>query len=364
MHSSKQKFAVIGAGNCGQAMAAHLTSLGFEVNLYNRSKERIDAIKKGGGIKVIGALSGSWMPSKVTTNIGEAIEGVNIIMVVIPASGHREIAEKCANHLKDEQIVILNPGRTFGSLEFLYVIRKKSKARVTVAETQTTIYTARLIKDGEVEVIALKNKVFMASIPAMQITKIIRGLKNIYPQIVPAKNVLKTSLDNIGAILHPTPSLFNVGWIEKPDALFKHYYDAISPTVAKFLEKLDKERMKVARALGVEAVSTRDWIYATYGIKADTLYDAIHNNEKYGTIDAPTTIQHRYIFEDIPTGLVPIASLGDMLGVDTPNIRLVIDHASSLLDVNFWKIGRTVEKLGLKGLSVDEITKLVEGGKI
>lgn len=63
------RFAVIGAGNCGQAMDAHLTSLGFEVNLYNRSKGRIDAIKKRGGIKVKGAMKDSWMPSKVTTNI-------------------------------------------------------------------------------------------------------------------------------------------------------------------------------------------------------------------------------------------------------------------------------------------------------
>jgi opine dehydrogenase len=359
------RFAVIGAGNCGQAMAAHLTSLGFEVNLYNRSKGRIDAIKKGGGIKLRGILGGLWMPSKVTTNMKEAIEGVDIIMVVIPASGHKDIAKACTPYLKDGQTVILNPGRTFGALEFLNVIRKnRLKVRITIAETQTTIYTARLIKDGEVEVLALKNSVSIASIPANQIIKIIDALRDIYPQLVPAKNVLITSMDNIGAILHPTPTLFNVGWIEKTNALFKHYYDAISPTVAKFLEKLDGERMEVAKALGVKAMSTRDWIYATYGVKADTLYNALQNNEKYSTIDALTTIQHRYIFEDIPTGLVPIASLGEMLGVDTPNIKLVIEQASSLLDVDFWKIGRTVEKLGLKGLSVDEITKLVEEGKV
>lgn len=357
--------AVLGAGNCGQAMAAHLRSMGIKVNLYNRSKGRINAIKKNGGINIKGVISGLWMPSKITTDIGEAIEDVDIIMIVIPASGHGDLAKACAPYLKDEQTVILNPGRTFGALEFLKIIRKnESKARITVAETQTTIYTARLIKDGEVELIALKNSVLIASIPANQITKIVDTLKYIYPQLNQAKNVLITSLNNMGAILHPTPTLFNVGWIEKPDTLFKHYYDAISPTIANFLEKLDGERIKVAKALCVESMSLRDWLYATYGVKGNTIYEAIQNNEKYSEIDAPTTIQHRYIFEDIPTGLVPIASLGEMLGVDTPNINLVIEHASSLLDIDFWEIGRTVEKLGLKGLSVNDIKKLVEEGEL
>lgn len=359
-----QRFAVIGAGNCGQAMAAHLTSLGFQVNLYNRSTERINAIKKGGGIRLRGVISGLWMPSRVTTDIREAIENANIVMVVIPASGHAEIAEKCAPHLRDGQTVILNPGRTLGSLEFLRIVRRKSKVRVTIAETQTTIYTARLIKDGEVDVIALKNKVSVASIPANQVTAIVDMLGDVFPQLVPAKNILKTGMDNIGAILHPAPTLFNIGWIEKNGALFKYYYDAISPTVAKFLEKLDKERMNVAKALGIKAISIQDWFYEAYGIRADTLYDAIRNNKKYATVDAPTTIQHRYIFEDIATGLVPIASLGEMLGVATPNIKLVIEQASSLLDVDFWETGRTVEKLGLKGLTADKITELVELGKI
>lgn len=357
------KFAVIGAGNGGLATAAHLALMGFKVNLYNRSKERIDHIQKKKGIEVIGMINAFGELNKVTTNIKEAIEDADIIMVVIPASGHEDIAKVCAPYLKDDQIVILSPGRTFGALEFINTIKNNgSGADIIIAETQTISYTSRNKEGAKVEILALKKKVPLAALPANKTEDVIEIMKEIYPQLVPAINVLKTSLDNIGAIFHPTPTVLNAGWIETLRTQFKYYYEAITPTVAKFLEIIDKERMDVAKAFGIEALSAKDWLYEAYGVRGKTLYEALQNNDKYRTIDAPTTLQHRYIFEDVPTGLVPIASSGDMLGVSTPNIKLIIQLASMLTGIDFWKTGRTVEKLGLKGLSVDDIKILAEKG--
>lgn len=355
------KFAVIGAGNGGQATAAHLALMGFGVNLYNRGKERIEHIQKKKGIEVTGMINAFGELSKVTTNMKDAIEDVDVIMIVIPASGHEDVARVCAPHLKDGQIVILSPGRTFGALEFINTIRKcGSDVDIIIAETQTIIYTSRYKEGTEVEILTLKKKVPVAALPANRTKDVIEIMKDIYPQLVPAINVLKTSLDNIGAIFHPTPTLLNAGWIETPRTQFKYYYEAITPTVAKFLEVIDKERMDVSKALEIEALSAKDWLYEAYGVRGETLYEVLQNNDKYRTIDAPTTLQHRYIFEDVPTGLVPIASLGDMLGVSTPNIKLIIQLTSMLTGIDFWKTGRTVEKLGLKGLSVEEIKALVE----
>ena len=52
---------------------------------------------------------------KVTSELAEALDGAKLIMVVIPATGHRTIATACAPYLKDDQIVILIPGRTGGA---------------------------------------------------------------------------------------------------------------------------------------------------------------------------------------------------------------------------------------------------------
>jgi opine dehydrogenase len=59
--------------------------------------------------------------------------------------------------------------------------------------------------------------------------------------------------------------------------------------------------------------------------------------------------------------LVPISSIGDMLGVPTPTIKSIISFASIMHGVDYRKEGRTVEKLGIAGLTVKEIRQLVVG---
>jgi len=46
------RYTVIGAGNGGKAMAAHLALRGFQVTLYNRTPLKVEAIKEMGGIKL------------------------------------------------------------------------------------------------------------------------------------------------------------------------------------------------------------------------------------------------------------------------------------------------------------------------
>lgn len=62
--------------------------------------------------------------------------------------------------------------------------------------------------------------------------------------------------------------------------------------------------------------------------------------------------------------LVPLASLGDRLKVETPTIKFIIHIASIIRDKDFWAEGRTVEKLGIKDMSIKEIRLLAVAGEI
>ena len=346
---NKPTFAIIGAGSGGIAMTAHLLSQGYKVNLFNRSKERIATIKKNGTIKSYGEIKGTFQPEIITTNIEKAISGVNVIFVVVPAFAHKDIAELCFPHLKDSQIVILNPGRTFGAIEFAQILKNKRKfLNIIVAESQTLLHTCRMSKEDTVNVLAIKKRIALATLNSNQIQKVIKLINKPLPQFVPAKNILETGLNNVGAIFHPTPILLNIGWIETPRTKFKYYYEAITPTVAKFLEQIDKERIQLAKAMGVKTISARQWLYRVYGARGKTLHEAIQNNTYYQTIDAPNTIHHRYIYEDIPTGLVPLASLGEWLKINTPITNLIIDLACKICQKNFRKEGRTIKNLKIQ----------------
>ena len=364
---SETRFAVLGAGHGGKAMAADLADRGFTVNLFNRSPERIAEIALRKEIELEhenGTISHCPL-AVVTSNIEEALADVEIVMVVLPASGHRNIARLCAPHLRDGQIVILNPGRTGGALEFRRILDAEGcDADVIVAEAGTFIFASRSTGPTQARIFRRKNAVRLAALPAVRTGHVLEAVCEAYPQFIPAPDVLHTSLDNMGAIFHPALTLLNAGWIERTKGDFQFYVDGVTRSVAHVLEVLDRERVTVASALGVRARSALDWLRDAYSAEGDILYEAIQANPGYQGIKAPRNLRHRYIFEDVPFSLVPLASLGAQFGVDTWATDALIRLACVAHGTNYYERGRTVKDMGLKGLRVSEIRQYIQLGHI
>ncbi len=361
-------FAVLGAGNGGMAMAGHLALRGFEVRLFNRSPERIDAVRQTGSIQLV-AEDDDSLPhgigeiSLASTDMQEVLKGADIIMVVVPATGHGYMAEQCVPHLCDGQIVILHPGRTGGALEFHNVVRQNAPGvDVIVAEAQTLLYACRLMNPGQVRMFGMKHSVPVAALPAYRTPEVIKAISPAYREFVPGDNVMKTSMDNIGAIFHPAVTVLNCSRIESTRGDFEYYIDGISRSTSVILEKVDQERIAVGAAMGFNCMSAREWLYFAYGSAGRTLYDAVRANNGYYGIKAPPTLDTRYLWEDVPMSLVPIASMGEMLGVPCPTTRSIIHLAGLLNECDYWDTGRTVERMGLAGLSLKEIRRLVLEG--
>lgn len=362
------KFAVLGAGHGGTAMAGHLSLMGFDVSLYNRSNDRILSIQESGGIEII--AQGDNIPhgfaelKVVTSNMEEAVKGRQVIMVVVPATGHRFMAEQLAPFLENDQIIVLNPGRTGGALEFLNVIRSKGcAADVVVCEAQTLIYACRSINPAQTHIFRIKNSVPVAAIPAHRTPEVVKILRTAFPQFIPGDNVMKTSLDNIGSIFHPALTVLNAARIENTNGDFDYYTDGVTPSVSLILEELDKERVSVAGSLGFRAMTAREWLYVAYDSAGRTLYEAMKNNRGYDGIKAPKTVLTRYITEDIPMSLVPISELGKLVNVPTPAIDSIILLGSLLHQTDYRAQGRTVESMGLVGMSLKEIRRFIIDGK-
>lgn len=363
--NGKPTFAVLGAGHGGLAMAGHLAIMGFDVRLFNRSEERLWGVKSRGGIVVEkeDCKPGFGKINLITTDIEEAVSGVDIIMVAVPATGHRYMAENSAQHLKDGQIIVLNPGRTFGALEFKQVLTEKNvTADVIIAEAQTFIYASRAVGPGHAKIFRIKNSIPVASLRAHLIPEVLKKLRIAYPQYVAGDNIFKTSFDNIGAVFHPALCVLNAGWIEDISE-FQFYLQGVTPSVAQLLEKLDDERVKVAEALGIRALTAREWLYLAYAAVGNNLHESMRANPGYRGIMAPTRLNMRYITEDVPTSLVPIASVGKKFGVATPTIDAIIFLASKLTNCDYWSTGRTVERLGITNMTLRELRLLAIGEK-
>lgn len=362
------RYTVIGAGHGGKAMAAHLALMGLETTLYNRTYSHVELIAERSGIDLTstgGEVHGFGKLAAVTSDMEAALKDAEVIMVVVPSSAHADIAALCAPHLKDGQFVILHPGRTLGAIEFERVLRRQGcTAQITIAEAETFIYASRSDGPAQAHIFRVKEAVPLAALPSTCTQSVLDVLRPIYPQFVDGHNVLHTGLNNMGAIFHPGLTILNAGRIESTFGDFEFYIEGASPSVTRVLEVLDRERVTVASALGIRARTAMEWLQLAYNANGDNLYEAIHNQSGYYGIKAPATLNHRYIFEDVPMSLVPIASLAAHYGVSVRGIDSIIRLACIIHRTDYWRKGRTLEKLGIQDLSVSELTHYVTEGVI
>ena len=365
--STPENYTVIGAGHGGKAMAAHLALEGFNVTLWNRTFEHVAALKARGGVELDSAEGGPHGFAQiklVSSDMQEALEKAQMVMVVVPSSAHADIARVAAPYLKDGQIIVLHPGRTCGALEFDKILRDQGcTADVTIAEAETFIYASRSDGPAQARIFRIKEAVPLAALPATRTEMVLTAIHPAYPQFINGGNVLSTGLNHMGAIFHPALTLLNAGWIESTHGDYQFYIDGVTPSVGRVLEVLDRERVTVASSLGLRARTGLEWLEMAYNTTGEDLHEAIHNQPGYYGIKAPSTLNHRYIFEDVPMSLVPIASIGERYGVSVNCIRSIISLGCVLHNTDYWRKGRTIEKLGIKELSVGELTHYVETGE-
>lgn len=352
-----RKITVLGAGHGGHATSAELSLYGFDVNLWEfpEYKSNIEPIVQRGGIEIKGAGKvGFGKLHRVTTDISEALEkDVDIVISTVVANAHGRIAELCVPHLRDGQ-VFLFWGKGGGSLIFRRVMKdKKAKAQILLGECPSLPYGARRRGPALVEVLSpLKKGVPVVGFPKKDTEKVLSAVRDLYPDrpdmFVAGQSVLESIMLDYNGVTHPAVTLCNAGRIEGSKADWPHWGEGFTPSVARLEAAIDEERLALVKALGLtgaptEPIRSKSWL-GPGGLLT--------------TVEAPRSLDVRYVTEDTPCALVTYASLGDMLKVPTPVIDSMITIFSSLLDRDFrsGEFGaRTAEDLGLAGMTAKQI---------
>lgn len=352
------EIAVIGAGHGGHAMAAHLSLGGFSVRFAEMPEfaDNLRPAQERGGIELTGALGeGFARPALFTTDLAAAIRGASHVFVVTQAMGHERVAELCALHLEAGQSIILFPG-SGGTLQFARSLRSRGVAhKVYLAETVTLPYTCRLRGPAQVTINngpAVHEPI--AAFPAWDNQAVIETVRAAYPTLTAATHVLEVALYNPNILLHPIGVIFNLGRIEYARGEFWMYKEGFTPSVLQIMHALDAEKMALLRALGMDPLSYE----ASYEYRYQSKWADFAASSSKG----PSSARTRYITEDIPIGMVLWASLGRLLGIPTPTAQSLIHLSSVIHGTDYWQGGRTVEKLGLAGMTAEDLVHfLVQG---
>lgn len=314
------------------------------MSLYAREQERVDMFE-GTRFTLSGIYQWEAELACISCDMGAVLEGAFLVMVTTPSQYHTIVAKEMAPHLVSGQTVVLNPGRTFGTFEFSKALRAAGcQADVTLAEMETFVFTCRCDTVAAPIIYSVKRDVKVAAHQVQRTPGVTQLLGGLFPSICAASSVLETGLSNLGMIFHPVPVLMNLTRIEAKER-FLYYKEGITPLVAGVLERLDAERLSVADALGVSVSPAIAWLGARYGAQGNNLYETIQDTDAYANVYAPTDTRTRYVFEDVATGCVPIVCIGQALGLTTPITKAVVDWASAVYGVDFYKRGRNAEKL-------------------
>ncbi|HSE89956.1 MAG TPA: NAD/NADP octopine/nopaline dehydrogenase family protein [Candidatus Binatia bacterium] len=364
-----KKIAVLGAGNGGCAAAADLTLRGYEVRLFSRSESTLLPISKRGGIELVEDGTEKFAaPFFVSPHLPPVVNGVDLIIIAAPAVAHEYLAKSLARHLADGQRILLNPGHTGGCLHFANMLRALGcQAKIKLCETVTLTYICRMTQSARVEIYRRTTNLRCAAFPGKESLELVKEIKEIYPNLMVAENVLETGLANINAIMHPAGMLGNAGWIEKTAGDFYYYREGITPAIAAWIEAVDRERLEIVQRLGLNPLRFVD-IFHQAGLTSEaartsgSVFRAINESEPNRTIKSPKTLDHRYLKEDIGYGLVPMAEIGSLLGVETPVIDALITLASVMSGTDYRKDGLTLEKMGLAGVTANELPKVLREG--
>ncbi len=353
--------AVVGTGIGGTELAGYLGLAGFRVRVHDIRPEAIDGIRSHRGVMVDGISNGFAPIELATTKLGEAIADADLIAVTTLSNHHEAVARELAPLLEDQQAVCLMPGYIGGSLAFRSALdRYGCQAQILIGEIDNFPFTGRILGAARLHLASLKKRLLVAGLPRASGAKLMELLYPFFPQAVLADDVLQTSLSTMNPVMHVPGMLANAARIDSGQP-FQFYGEGISQSVARIIETLDDERLTVARAFEVSVLSQREWLYESYGLEGGNLYELVQrlHREIFKDSPAPDRLDHRYLAEDVPYGLVPLATLGRVAGLAMPVTEALITMASVMLSSNFRSNGRTIERMGLEGLDVQAIRSRV-----
>jgi opine dehydrogenase len=356
--------AVLGSGNGGVAVAFDCAAHGHQVSLFDFEQfpESIKAVQNNGGIHCEGILEGFQSVASAGHEIEKALDGADIIYAVGPAYSTRPFAEACKPYLKKGQIVIVCPSSCGGSIEFKNGAGLDLRDEdIVVAETSTLPYAVRLLEPGKVRIFnKLKGGLLLAAVPAQKTGYVLEQVRDVYPTMSAAKNILQTSLQNGNPVIHPAITLMNVALIERTKGDFDFYHQGVTPAVGRLVEAVDKERIAIGKKLGVE-VNPDPELGVIQGYMTEATYDNGFNTAPgFAGVKAQSSLDYRYFNEDVGYGLVFLQKLGEQVGVATPVMSAVITLVSLLMERDYLgEARRTMETLGLSKHTAEELEELL-----
>lgn len=352
--------AVLGGSNGGLATAADLTLAGHRVRLWRRVEADLVSVRDGVTLQAEGR-QGPARLDRVTADLGEAVDGADLIVAALPATAHEDLATRLGKLLTETQTVLLTPG-SFGSFAMARdIARMGGRLPFAFAETGTLPYLARKTGAAEVKAPVRAVNLPVGVFPGQRTDAVLAKLAPLFP-VRRCVDALDAALTNAGPIIHPPLVLLNLGAID--GGRFDVHAQGTTASVRRVIHAVDAERLAARRGWGYPAPHYEMATYYDEGRAAEGLYGAGAKAKLLasGLWNETLSPEHRYVTEDAALGLSLFESAARTVGVASPAVSGLLLLFGVLLGRELAGRGRALEALGLGDLILREITTLLQEG--
>lgn len=351
---------IAGAGSIALGVAAFLADQGKEAMLWSPSGAGTAALAAGEPLVARGAVTGTFTPA-VAVSAEELAGAAGIIVIALPAYGHKAVFDALAPHLTDAHTVLISSHASFGALYLSKICAARGVAPLIVA-WGTTAVTGRKTGPAEVTVNTVRAKIDIATVPHARSAEGLAACERLFgARFVDRGSLMAIAVSNLNPQNHMGIALCNMTRMEHGETWGQGAN--VTPNVGRLLEALDAERLAIADALGLEVRNIFQHFHLSFHVPEASISEMnqeMHREGRGGT--GPATADSRYVTEDVPYGLVPTAKLGDLVGRPAPIHAAGVTIFSSLYGRDFIAENNLLPALGFDTMGLGEITRLAREG--
>ena len=211
---------IAGAGAIACGNAAVLIQAGHDVALWSPSGARTGGLADGQSLVISGAIEGKFDPS-VAPSAAELVRGRDVIIVALPANGHKAVLDALAPNIGPSQTVIISSHASFGALYLARLLAARGVIVPIVAwGTTATTCRASAHDSTNVTVTSVRARIDMCTLPERLMPEGKRVCEALFGanKFVEREGLLAITLSNVNPQNHLGIALCNLTRMERGEA--------------------------------------------------------------------------------------------------------------------------------------------------
>ena len=349
-----------GAGSIAFATAALLHKAGHDPMLWSPSGKGTSELAGGAALTAVGAVEVKLTP-RIADSAAMLARDNEVLIIALPGYGHKAVLDALAPHIKPHHQVIMSSHASLGAVYLMQLLSARGVI-VPITAWGTTICTGRRQSGTDVKVNTVRSRVDLCTVPDKRSEEALSLCQTLFGDRFQSRDgLLAISLSNLNPQNHMGIALGNITRMEQGETWSQG--QNVTPKVGKLLEELDRERLEIARALGLDVKTIFEHFHLSFHVPVASISEMNQQMHAQGNGGiGPATADSRYVTEDVPYGLVLTAELGRLTGHPAPLHEAGIRIFSAMYGRDFGEENEILKALDLGRFSLDDLKRAAKTG--